>query len=251
MANGTRCSDLFRPPRDGSSLSPDQHPPHPFPTPGPRLIPKAAPSLSHLIWSGRSLDRARYHILLAISHSGCSNWMCPVKPATFEHCKRRYGSLNPDVLGSAGQVCRRNWGAQVCNQGSLHGVLYCLMARCSGMSHWLNRLVISRMCSLMWETWSTTSSDYYRLQQELLLSSCFYSEPINMNSYKKHLSMELKCLFQYIVNQPTKGLGTELLVLEDAMSGSETLRLQGVKKLDWDHGVYQTRMQLMFVWQIQ
>uniref|UniRef100_A0A453R0L9 Uncharacterized protein n=4 Tax=Aegilops tauschii subsp. strangulata TaxID=200361 RepID=A0A453R0L9_AEGTS len=59
--------------------------------------------------------------------------------------------------------------------------------------------------------------------------------------------MELKCLFQYIVNQPTKGLGTELLVLEDAMSGSETLRLQGVKKLDWDHGVYQTRMQLMFV----
>uniref|UniRef100_A0A453R0P1 Uncharacterized protein n=1 Tax=Aegilops tauschii subsp. strangulata TaxID=200361 RepID=A0A453R0P1_AEGTS len=34
---------------------------------------------------------------------------------------------------------------------------------------------------------------------------------------------------------------------QDAMSGSETLRLQGVKKLDWDHGVYQTRMQLMFV----
>ncbi|XP_048545502.1 uncharacterized protein LOC125532232 isoform X2 [Triticum urartu] len=96
------------------------------------------------------------------------------------------------------------------------------------MSYWLNRLVISRMCSLMWETWSTTSSDYYRLQQG------FYSEPINLNSYKKHLSMELKCLFQYIVNQPTKGLGTELLVLEDAMSGSETLWLQGVKKLDWD-----------------
>lgn len=43
------------------------------------------------------------NMLLAISHSGCSNWMCPVKPATFEHCKRRYGSLNPDVLGSAGE----------------------------------------------------------------------------------------------------------------------------------------------------
>ncbi|KQK15799.1 hypothetical protein BRADI_1g24950v3 [Brachypodium distachyon] len=63
---------------------------------------------------------------------------------------------------------------------------------------------------------------------------------------KKHLSMELKCLFQYIVNQLKKGLGTELVVLEeliqqmanvqytenmtdeqvDAMAGSETLRLQ-------------------------
>ncbi|CAM0909455.1 unnamed protein product [Alopecurus aequalis] len=63
---------------------------------------------------------------------------------------------------------------------------------------------------------------------------------------KKHLSMELKCLFQYIVNQLKKGLGTELIVLEeliqqmanvqytenmtdeqvDAMAGSETLRLQ-------------------------
>ena len=43
------------------------------------------------------------NILLAISHFGCSNWMCPVKPATFEHCKRRYGSLNPEVLGSAGE----------------------------------------------------------------------------------------------------------------------------------------------------
>ncbi|KAM3354865.1 hypothetical protein ACQJBY_025548 [Aegilops geniculata] len=58
--------------------------------------------------------------------------------------------------------------------------------------------------------------------------------------------MELKCLFQYIVNQLKKGLGTELVVLEeliqqmanvqytenmtdeqvDAMAGSETLRLQ-------------------------
>uniref|UniRef100_A0A453R1D4 Uncharacterized protein n=2 Tax=Aegilops tauschii subsp. strangulata TaxID=200361 RepID=A0A453R1D4_AEGTS len=74
--------------------------------------------------------------------------------------------------------------------------------------------------------------------------------------------MELKCLFQYIVNQPTKGLETlqqmanvqyteNMTDEQDAMSGSETLRLQGVKKLDWDHGVYQTRMQLMFVWQIQ
>ncbi|VAH85573.1 unnamed protein product [Triticum turgidum subsp. durum] len=63
---------------------------------------------------------------------------------------------------------------------------------------------------------------------------------------KKHHSMELKCLFQYIVNQLKKGLGTELVVLEeliqqmanvqytenmtdeqvDAMAGSETLRLQ-------------------------
>ncbi|PNT71005.1 hypothetical protein BRADI_2g21268v3, partial [Brachypodium distachyon] len=60
---------------------------------------------------------------------------------------------------------------------------------------------------------------------------------------KKHLCMELKCLFQYIVNQLKKGLGTELVVLEeliqqmanvqytenmtdeqvDAMAGSETL----------------------------
>ncbi|KAM3353633.1 hypothetical protein ACQJBY_024659 [Aegilops geniculata] len=63
---------------------------------------------------------------------------------------------------------------------------------------------------------------------------------------KKHFSMELKCLFQYIVNQLKKGLGTELVVLEeliqqmanvqytenmtdeqvDGMAGSETLRLQ-------------------------
>ncbi|XBI05315.1 hypothetical protein VPH35_133492 [Triticum aestivum] len=69
---------------------------------------------------------------------------------------------------------------------------------------------------------------------------------LNFNSCKKHLSMELKCVFQHIVNQLKKGLGTELVVLEeliqqmanvqytenmtggqvDAMAGSETLRLQ-------------------------
>ena len=50
------------------------------------------------------------NILLAISHSGCSNWMCPVKPAAYGHWKRRYGSLNPDVLGSAGWAFVGNRG---------------------------------------------------------------------------------------------------------------------------------------------
>jgi hypothetical protein len=48
----------------------------------------------------------------------------------------------------------------------------------------------------------------------LSFSFCSYSEPVKFNSCKKHLSMELKCLFQYIVNQLKKGLGTELVVLE-------------------------------------
>ncbi|XBI05316.1 hypothetical protein VPH35_133493 [Triticum aestivum] len=64
---------------------------------------------------------------------------------------------------------------------------------------------------------------------------------LNFNSCKKHLSMELKCVFQHIVNQLKKGLGTELVVLEEhiqqmanvqythsAMAGSETLQLQSL-----------------------
>ena len=47
-----------------------------------------------------------------------------------------------------------------------------------------------------------------------LIFICCYSESRNFNSCKKHLSMELKCLFQYIVNQLKKGLGTELVVVE-------------------------------------
>ncbi|GJM92078.1 hypothetical protein PR202_ga08506 [Eleusine coracana subsp. coracana] len=44
---------------------------------------------------------------------------------------------------------------------------------------------------------------------------------------KKHSSVELKSLFQYLVNQLKKGVGVELVVLEvDAMAGSETLRQQ-------------------------
>uniref|UniRef100_A0A8R7QEB5 Uncharacterized protein n=1 Tax=Triticum urartu TaxID=4572 RepID=A0A8R7QEB5_TRIUA len=64
MANDTRCSDLFRPPPWLLSIPP---PAPSSPLPHSRLIPKAAPSLSHLIWSGRSLDRARYH-------TACLGW---------------------------------------------------------------------------------------------------------------------------------------------------------------------------------